>query len=185
MHPYPYPEDPDNFPSPGALPPMEPLQPLRPPMPTVRQPGEYPPMELLPLRAPYPSEQVFIPAESSSVQESDEDQEEKHTTAYSVAKLTAYLSWFFVVIEILLCLRFFLKLVGAVPTNPFAAFLYALTSIFLFVFEGIVKDPTFGANSTHVLEWSTLIAILVYALFFWTLRMLLHTIFSPSEKPVE
>src|SRR5947209_2566536 len=138
MQQYPYPEDPDNLPSPGTPPPMEPLQPHMPqPVPSVRRPGEYPPMESLPLRAPRPSEQVFIPAESapiqaSETQEPDGGQVNKHSAAYAAAKLAAYLSWLLVVIEILLCLRFFLKLIGADPTNPFAAFLYASTGIFLF-----------------------------------------------------
>jgi uncharacterized membrane protein len=68
------------------------------------------------------------------------------------------------VLEVLLALRFVLKLIGANPTSGFAVFMYGLTGVFTGPFTGLVS--TWSSGDT-LLEVTTLIAMAVYALIFW------------------
>ena len=67
-------------------------------------------------------------------------------------------------LEILLGLRFILKLIAANPDSGFAVFIYGITKPFLAPFALLVGTPTSGGV---ILEVTTLIAMAVYALFFW------------------
>ena len=68
------------------------------------------------------------------------------------------------ILEVLLALRFGLKLIGANPESGFAVFMYGLTGVFTAPFTGLVATWVSGEI---VLEVTTLIAMAVYALFFW------------------
>jgi len=68
------------------------------------------------------------------------------------------------------------RLLGANPYNLFAGFIYALTDILLFPFVGIIRSPTLQGYQS--LEWSTLIAMVVYWLIFWATRRFLLIIDS-------
>jgi len=67
-------------------------------------------------------------------------------------------------LEILLGLRFLLKLIAANPASGFAVFIYGITKPFIAPFALLVGTPTSGGM---ILEVTTLIAMAVYALFFW------------------
>ena len=67
-------------------------------------------------------------------------------------------------LEILLALRFGLKLIGANPASGFAVFMYGLTGLFTAPFTGLVSTWVSGVI---VLEVTTLIAMAIYALLFW------------------
>jgi len=68
------------------------------------------------------------------------------------------------ILEVLLGLRFMLKLIGANPDSGFAVFMYGLTGVFTAPFTGLVPNWVSGAT---VLEVTTLIAMVIYALLFW------------------
>jgi len=68
------------------------------------------------------------------------------------------------ILEVLLGLRFMLKLIGANPNSGFAVFMYGLTGVFTAPFTGLVPNWVSGAT---VLEVTTLIAMIIYALLFW------------------
>ena len=68
------------------------------------------------------------------------------------------------IVEVLIGLRVMLKLIAANPESPFAAFIYTVSAIFLFPFVGLVGTPASGGM---VLELSSIIAMLVYALLAW------------------
>ncbi len=108
-------------------------------------------------------------------------QEEARTIRYAIGKLNDFLQWFMAVLEVTLAIRFFLKLIGADPTNLFAGFLYALTDIILFPFSNIVHAPSIHPPY-QAFEWSTLIAMGIYALIFWAIRRFLSILIS---RPVE
>lgn len=80
-------------------------------------------------------------------------------------------------IEILLGLRFMLKLIAANPDSGFAAFIYGITAPLLAPFTGLVGTPTSGGT---ILEFTTFIAGAVYALFFW---IVVRVIRIASERP--
>jgi uncharacterized membrane protein len=68
------------------------------------------------------------------------------------------------VLEVLLALRFGLKLIGANPESGFAVFMYGLSGLFTAPFTGLISTWSSGEI---ILEVTTLIAMLVYALIFW------------------
>ena len=94
-----------------------------------------------------------------------------------------YVIWLLVVIlEGLLALRIGLKLIGANPDNPFAALIYGFTNLFLFPFAGLIGTPTAGGM---VLEISSVIAMVVYALLGWAFERIVWVIFyRPRETAV-
>jgi uncharacterized protein YggT (Ycf19 family) len=67
-------------------------------------------------------------------------------------------------LEILLGLRFLLKLMAANPDAGFATFIYGITGPFVAPFEALVSTPATGGV---ILELTTLIAMAIYALIFW------------------
>ena len=86
------------------------------------------------------------------------------------------------VLEILLGLRFILKLIAANPDSGFAVFIYGITKPFLAPFTALVGTPTSGGT---ILEVTTLIAMAVYALFFWiVVRVALIAANRPSARTV-
>ena len=66
------------------------------------------------------------------------------------------------VILVFLAFRFLLKAFGANPDSLFAQFVYAVSGPFALPFEGIFSNTS--APGAAVLEWSTLVAMLVYLL---------------------
>jgi hypothetical protein len=86
----------------------------------------------------------------------------------------------FGILEALLALRFVLKLIGANPASPFAVALYGFTNLFLFPFTGLVGTPAAG---DMVLEFTTVIAMVVYALIGWGLERIIWVIFYRPRGP--
>lgn len=72
--------------------------------------------------------------------------------------------------EVLLALRFLLRVLGANPENPFAFFIYSITAPLVWPFATLVGAPQSGAS---VFEWSTIIAMLVYWLIGWLVTKLI------------
>ncbi len=87
------------------------------------------------------------------------------------------------ILEALLGLRFLLKLIAANPNSPIAAALYSFTGVFLWPFHGLTVTPAAGGV---VLEITTLIAMLIYALIGWALERLIWLIFyRPRGSTIE
>lgn len=102
-------------------------------------------------------------------------QEEAKTVRYAIGKLNDFLQWFMLVLEAALAIRFFFKLIGASDGNLFAGFLYSLTNIVLFPFQGIV-------GNFKTFEWQTLIAMIIYWLIFWAIRRFMHILITGPEE---
>ena len=107
--------------------------------------------------------------------------EEALTIRFAIGKLNDYLLWFLMVLEVTLLIEFFLMLIGAALNNLFAGFMYALTVIPLYPFNGIVPSTKLGTCGNAVIEWSTLIAMVVYFLVFYALRQFLSILISSAE----
>lgn len=85
-------------------------------------------------------------------------------------------------LEILLALRFVLKLIGANPDSGFAAFMYGITGPFIAPFNLLIGTPAVGAMS---LEITTLIGMGVYALIFWGIVYVIQIVANrPSARTV-
>ena len=86
------------------------------------------------------------------------------------------------ILEILLGLRFALKLIGANPESAFTIFIYGITRIFVAPFSALVGTPTVGGS---VFEFTTLIAMAIYALLAWIIvRVALVIVDRPSARTV-
>ena len=97
-------------------------------------------------------------------------------------KATQLVWLLFGVLEGLIALRIGLKLFGANPASPVAALLYGFTDLFLWPFAGLLGTPQAGGL---VLELSSVVAMLVYALIAWALERLIWVIFyRPRGGPV-
>ena len=89
------------------------------------------------------------------------------------------------VIEVLLLLRFILKLAGANPASGFVDLVYVLTAPLLGPFNGIFSTATNdGLETTSVFEPAVIIAMIIYALVAWGISYLLSLLLtkkSPDE----
>ena len=103
------------------------------------------------------------------------------TLAFVIGKFNDFLQWFAITLEVVLLLRFVFMLIGADPSNIFASFLYALTSVLLFPFSNIVHNPSLHTNQAF--EFTTLIGMAIYALFFWLLSKLVRITLSSPMNP--
>jgi uncharacterized membrane protein len=85
-------------------------------------------------------------------------------------------------LEILLGLRFVLKLIAANAQSGFGSLIYGISGVFTAPFAGLVTTPVSGGN---VLEMTTLIAMAVYALFFWIVVRVIRIVADrPSSRTV-
>lgn len=103
----------------------------------------------------------------------------KKSTQTSGVVVAQRIIWFFVgVITALLALRFILLLLAANRDAGFVDFVYTVSGLFVAPFIGIFGEPTYGQS---VLEVSSLLAIVVYALIGWGLAKLV-TLTRPREE---
>jgi hypothetical protein len=85
-------------------------------------------------------------------------------------------------LEILLGLRFFLKLIAANPDSGFAWFIYGFTGLFVKPFTDLVSNWSTGGT---IIEVTTLIAMAVYALIFWGIVRVIRIVADrPSARSV-
>ena len=85
------------------------------------------------------------------------------------------------VIEILLAARILLKLMAANQGSGFTSFIYSASGPFALPFSGVLGT---SAAAGSVIEWSTLIAMAVYAVVAFGLVKLFQLIKPTSEREV-
>ena len=78
-------------------------------------------------------------------------------------------------IEAMLVLRLVLQLLGANPSSQFIAWVYGVTDNFVGPFAGAFPSLTVGA---YAAEFSTIFAMIGYAIIGWLVGRLLSFIFS-------
>jgi hypothetical protein len=102
-----------------------------------------------------------------------------HTEVRSpIEAILGRLVWFvFGVIEVLIAIRFVLRLLGANSRAGFVQLVYGVSGFFMAPFNSI-----FGTQrvSGAVFEWSALVAIAIYALIAWGIVMLIRAV-SPRR----
>lgn len=96
-------------------------------------------------------------------------------------KATQLVWLLFGVLEAMIALRIGLKLIGANAASPIAIFIYGFTDLFLWPFTGLTGTPAAGGM---VLEVTSVIAMLVYALVAWVLERIIWVIFYRPRGPV-
>ena len=96
-------------------------------------------------------------------------------------KATQLVWLLFGILEAMIALRIMLKLIGANAASPFATFVYGFTELFLKPFAGLTGSPSAG---NMVLEISSFIAMVVYALVAWAIERIVWVIFYRPRGPV-
>jgi YggT family protein len=79
-------------------------------------------------------------------------------------------------LEVLLGMRFFLRLLGANPENPFAQLINNLSAPFIAPFSTLFISPT-AEGGANIFDVNVLIAIVVYALLSYLAVSLVRFIF--------
>ncbi len=93
-------------------------------------------------------------------------------TQVAIVRLARLIYFVFGVIEALIAIRFLLKLFGANAQSTFTSVIYGVTDPLTAPFMGVFANPTIGTHS--VLELTSLLAIIVYALVSFGLVRLLY-----------
>lgn len=74
-------------------------------------------------------------------------------------------------LEALLGMRVFLKLIAANPASGFAQFIYRVSDVFLLPFFGLTQTPSANGST---LEIFTIIAMIVYTILCWFAVYIVH-----------
>lgn len=100
------------------------------------------------------------------------------------SQTTEYVAYLFLgALEILLTFRLVLKLMGASISSAFVRLIYVLTGVFIMPFEGIFRRGfTQGLETTSVLEPSTVVAIIVYAILVWGIVKIVRVLSGEQQK---
>lgn len=99
----------------------------------------------------------------------------------TVAKVVQGIYLLFGVVEAIIAIRFALMLLGANPASPFAAFMYGISAPFVAPFRGLFAQTEAGAS---LVEWHSLVAILVYALVAGLLAKVVWLLFADDRYGV-
>jgi hypothetical protein len=86
------------------------------------------------------------------------------------------------VLEVLFAFRLVLKLLGANPESTFVSIIYTITSVLLAPFLAIFRTATTtGIETKAVLEPSTIIGMIVYALVAWGIVKIIEINKAPKN----
>lgn len=97
----------------------------------------------------------------------------------AVARIVNIVYFLFGALELLLAVRVVFYLISANPDNGFARFIDDLSSPFVVLFASLLENPTLG--TTGVLEVTTLVAMLVYAILAWLVGRFIWLVLSRSR----
>ncbi len=117
------------------------------------------------------------------------DYKEVKTTAHEAGqeqrfatfKVTQLIWLLLGILESMIALRVVFKLLGVNAANAFATLLYGVTNLFIAPFESLAGAPAAGGM---VLEISSIIAMIVYALMAWGLERIVYVVFYRPRGPV-
>jgi uncharacterized protein YggT (Ycf19 family) len=107
-----------------------------------------------------------------------EPSEGRRLAAY---RLTQVVNQVFGLIEGLIAIRLLLKVLGANPSTGFAQFIYGITTPLVEPFLGLFNNPTY---QNGVLELSSIVALIVYALVAWLLGRLVWVLVGETRSAV-
>jgi hypothetical protein len=101
--------------------------------------------------------------------------------AMGVTRINQILYFIFGIINVLLAMRFVLLLLGASQASAFVSLIYGLSHPFALPFQGIFGEPTFDGS---VIEWASLVGIIIYSLVAYGLARLVALIYAPASPTI-
>lgn len=117
--------------------------------------------------------------DSEVVGETPQKVYEKKKTILRSSQIIWYILGF---IEVLLTFRLFLKMLGANQYVGFTSLIYSITAPLALPFSGVVS---ISATGSSILEWSTIIAGIVYLCVAWGLVYLLEILYPITPRDIE
>jgi hypothetical protein len=111
------------------------------------------------------SERVSVPSEAAQ-------------RAAGVERTKQIVYFVFGAIETLLAIRFVLLLLGANSGSGFVSLIYGLSGPFVLPFQGIFGEPAFEGS---VIEWSSLVGIVVYLLVAYGVARIVELVAAPPR----
>jgi len=94
----------------------------------------------------------------------------------AIARVVNIVYYLFGIVEVILVVRVLLHLVAANSANGFANIIDTISYPFVALFATLVQNPILGANS--VLEITTIIAMVVWAIVAWMVARLIWLVLS-------
>lgn len=104
--------------------------------------------------------------------------EGRRLAAYRVTQLVY---WVFGLVEGLIAIRLILRALGANPAAGFSQFIYGITAPLVAPFTNLFGNPTY---QNSVLELSSIVALIVYALLAWLLARLVWILVGESRSAI-
>jgi YggT family protein len=89
--------------------------------------------------------------------------------------------WFLGIIEMLLVMRFMLRLFGANQENQFAQLINTLSKPFMAPFSSLFISPT-SSNGTNIFDVNIMIAIIVYTFLSYLLVSIIRFLFYQNFR---
>ncbi|GAB4200067.1 MAG: hypothetical protein OHK0022_20820 [Roseiflexaceae bacterium] len=99
--------------------------------------------------------------------------------AATAARVNQVVYFLFGIINVLIAIRFVLLALGASQASDFVRLIYGLTQPFVAPFLGIFGEPVI---QNSVIEWASLVAIVIYSLLAYGISRLLAIAFTPSRN---
>src|SRR5205085_11989250 len=94
-------------------------------------------------------------------------------------RLTQLVYWVFGLIEGLIAIRLILKALGANPSAGYSEFIYSITAPLVAPFIGLFSNP---AYQNSLLELSSIVGLIVYALLAWLIAKLLWILIGETRS---
>lgn len=100
------------------------------------------------------------------------------TRSSVVSRIIQIIAFITTIFVLLIAVRFFLQLIGANEANAFANIIFGLTNPLVAPFASLF--PPTAAQEGILIEWSTLLAGIVYIVAGWLLATLIRILFGSS-----
>jgi len=94
----------------------------------------------------------------------------------AIARIVNIVYYLFGIVELVLVIRVLLHLVAANSGNAFANIIDTISYPFVMLFTNLVQNPVLGTSS--VLELTTIIAMIVWAIIAWLVARLIWLVLS-------
>lgn len=168
--------------------PVEPLPPVYPVQPVYTNPPVYPVNQGVAETNQYvrgdvnmeTGRKTYMDRDGNLVEREDQVFEDTRMARQNALDRTAQIIYFIIgVIEVLLLVRFLFRLFGA-GNSGLVNLIYNLTTPLIAPLNGIFNDQSL--SRANVLEISTLLAMVLWALIGWGIVRLIYIIFEPSPN---
>jgi hypothetical protein len=128
--------------------------------------------------------QGYYDPEGNLIERDEQVYDDPYTRRLNILDRVVQIMYFLTgALEVLLGLRLIFRLINSSTANGLVNFVYNLSAPFVGAFNGIFNDQSLGRGS--VLEFSTIIAMLIYALLCWGMVQLLYVLFTPGYRSRE